>query len=54
MKKKEKKFIVEHYQDKCDCSDDDNCGCSYPNNTKPDFDASNREQLPNVEDILDA
>ena len=24
------------YEDKCDCADDDNCGCSYPNNMPHD------------------
>lgn len=26
------------YANKCDCSDDDNCGCSFPNNMSHDFD----------------
>ena len=25
------------YADKCDCSEDDKCGCSYPNNMPHDF-----------------
>lgn len=40
MKQKEKEEIIEHYEDKCDCSEDDKCGCSFPNNTKPDYEAS--------------
>lgn len=26
------------YANKCDCSEDDKCGCSYPNNIPHDFD----------------
>jgi len=26
------------YANKCDCADDDNCGCDYPNNMKRNFD----------------
>lgn len=26
------------YAHKCDCSEDDNCGCSFPNNIPHDFD----------------
>lgn len=26
------------YNDRCDCSEDDKCGCSYPNNMPHDFD----------------
>nr|QIM10778.1 hypothetical protein PlAlph_6700 [uncultured Alphaproteobacteria bacterium] len=40
MKQKEKEEIIDHYEDKCDCSEDDKCGCSFPNNTKPDYEAS--------------
>ena len=25
------------YADKCDCSEDDKCGCSFPNNLPHDF-----------------
>lgn len=39
METKEKKEIIKHYQDKCDCREDDTCGCSYPNNTHCDYDA---------------
>ena len=28
------------YADKCDCSEDDKCGCDYPNNMKHDFNNS--------------
>jgi len=51
MKQKEKKFIVEHFEDKCECREDDNCGCSFPNNTTSDFNASNSQQLVNTENI---
>lgn len=27
------------YANKCDCSDDDNCGCDYPNNMKRNFES---------------
>ena len=26
------------YEDKCDCSEDDKCGCTYPNNMAHDYD----------------
>ena len=26
------------YANKCDCRDDDNCGCTYPNNCSQGFD----------------
>ena len=29
-----------NYQNKCDCSDDDNCGCSYPENMKRNYEES--------------
>lgn len=35
-----------NYENKCDCSDDDNCGCTYPNNMPHDFD---RHCQPNQE-----
>ncbi len=25
------------YPNKCDCSEDDNCGCTYPNNLNHDY-----------------
>jgi hypothetical protein len=25
------------YKNKCDCSDDDNCGCDFPNNMERNF-----------------
>ncbi|MBR2273901.1 MAG: peroxiredoxin [Alphaproteobacteria bacterium] len=31
------------YANKCDCADDDNCGCDYPNNMRHDYTTS---QLP--------
>lgn len=36
--KKEDDNLHYDYAKKCDCSDDDNCGCSYPNNMKHDYD----------------
>ncbi len=30
------KYIY-NYANKCDCSDDDNCGCSFPNNMHHNF-----------------
>ena len=36
MKKSEKKMIIENFEEKCDCREDDNCGCSFPNNTRPE------------------
>ena len=39
MKENEKKNIIRNYKNRCDCSEDDNCGCSYPNNTNSDYDA---------------
>lgn len=35
--KKQDKFSYD-YNNKCDCSEDDKCGCSYPNNLQHDFD----------------
>lgn len=26
------------YENKCDCREDDNCGCTFPNNMPHDFD----------------
>ena len=33
------------YQNKCDCSDDDNCGCDYPNNMERNFDSPYTEKI---------
>ena len=33
------------YADKCDCSEDDKCGCSYPNNMPHDFGCTCSEDL---------
>ena len=33
MRKKEKKMIIENFEDKCECREDDKCGCSFPNET---------------------
>ncbi len=39
------------YAKKCDCSDDDNCGCSYPNNLSHDFsNASDKKANSNGSD----
>ena len=27
------------YENKCDCREDDNCGCTFPNNMPHDFDS---------------
>lgn len=27
---------ADNYEHKCDCSDDDKCGCTYPNNMEVD------------------
>lgn len=35
------------YANKCDCSDDDNCGCSFPNNIPHDFDVHCTENQEN-------
>lgn len=33
-----KKMSVRYdYKNKCDCSDDDNCGCDFPNNMARNF-----------------
>ena len=39
MKKSEKKMIIENFEEKCDCREDDTCGCSFPNNTRPEPEA---------------
>ena len=33
---KQPKFSYD-YENKCDCSEDDKCGCTYPNNLQHDF-----------------
>lgn len=38
----EKEKYEYDYATKCDCSEDDNCGCTYPNNMGPDFDWENQ------------
>lgn len=30
------KYVLD-YDNKCDCREDDNCGCTYPNNLPQDF-----------------
>lgn len=37
------------YAEKCDCSDDDNCGCSYPNNMK--YSIKCETEKPTLEDF---
>ncbi len=39
MKKSEKKIIIENFEERCDCREDDNCGCSFPNNTRREQEA---------------
>lgn len=35
------------YADRCDCREDDNCGCTFPNNMPHDFELKcNNGQLP--------
>ena len=34
----DKKEWFYDYENKCDCSEDDSCGCSYPNNMAHGFD----------------
>lgn len=36
--KKEDDNLHYDYAKKCDCSDDDKCGCSYPNNLNHNYD----------------
>ena len=31
------------YANRCDCREDDNCGCSFPNNIPHDFDCLNED-----------
>ena len=38
MKKNSDRTYDYNYANKCDCSDDDNCGCDYPNNMERNFD----------------
>lgn len=40
----EKQNCIYDYANKCDCSEDDRCGCTYPNNMSADFDCE--EILP--------
>lgn len=35
------------YGNKCDCSEDDKCGCTYPNNLSHDFDVHCTENQEN-------
>ena len=39
----DKQKCVYDYANKCDCAEDDNCGCSYPNNMGEDFDCENQK-----------
>ena len=41
----DKKNCVYDYANKCDCSEDDRCGCTYPNNMSRDFDC---EEIPST------
>ena len=40
MKNKQKKQILSDFENKCDCREDDNCGCSFPNNPQPSYEAT--------------
>lgn len=42
-----------NYADKCDCSEDDKCGCTYPNNMPHDFDCNCQEARPKAQSIAD-
>ena len=33
----EKETCIYDYANKCDCSEDDKCGCTYPNNMSANF-----------------
>ena len=35
-KEKKCQYVLD-YNNKCDCREDDNCGCTYPNNLPQDF-----------------
>lgn len=37
------------YENKCDCSEDDKCGCTYPNNMSHNFSCEN--EYPQLADI---
>ncbi len=52
MKKKEKKMIIENFEDKCECREDDKCGCSFPNNTHHDFDAETFKETAGSDVVL--
>ncbi len=41
------------YKNKCDCSDDDNCGCDFPNNMARNFSNMNVEDRNDDELTLD-
>ncbi len=46
MDKEDKKdsSCVYDYANKCDCSEDDNCGCTYPNNSELDIDCETKDK----------
>jgi len=39
------------YADKCDCSEDDKCGCTYPNNMPHNFSCKN--EPPEKDEVAD-
>lgn len=43
----EKENCFYDYANKCDCSEDDRCGCTYPNNMGHDY---NCEEQPDKKD----
>ncbi len=48
MSNKQQQDILDNQQNKCNCSEDDNCGCTYPNNTLPDYESKqgDNSQIP--------
>ena len=43
----EKETCTYDYANKCDCSEDDKCGCTYPNNMGTDFNRENQNESHN-------
>ncbi len=43
----EKENCLYDYANKCDCSEDDKCGCTYPNNMGPDFEYEDQNKSQN-------
>ncbi len=40
---------IENYESRCDCADDDKCGCTYPNNVAKDYDLDNFDTTQSIE-----